>query len=138
MQWNDGLNAGFSTAAAEKLYIAQDSVADRPTVFAQMEDKNSLYHEIQKLIKIRRAHPALLNKGEIEFVYAKKDTYPFAYVRRNGDERILVVLNPSDKKVSFPYEGVFGETIYQFGGTATEDKTTVKVDAQTAAFIILN
>ena len=138
MQWNDGLNAGFSTAAAEKLYIAQDSVADRPTVFAQMEDKNSLYHEIQKLIKIRRAHPALLNKGEITFVYAEKDTYPFAYVRNSGDERILVVLNPSDKKVSFPYEGVLGENIYQFGRDVTGDGTTVNVDAKTAAFITLN
>lgn len=138
MQWNDGLNAGFSTAAAEKLYIAQDSVADRPTVFAQMEDKNSLYHEIQKLIKIRRAHPALLNKGEITFVYAEKDTYPFAYVRSRGDERILVVLNPSDKKVSFPYEGVLGENIYQFGRDVTGDGTTVNVDAKTAAFITLN
>ena len=71
-------------------------------------------------------------------MYAEKDTYPFAYVRSSGDERILVVLNPSDKKVSFPYEGVLGENIYQFGRDVTGDGTTVNVDAKTAAFITLN
>lgn len=72
MQWDDSLNAGFSNAKKEMLYIAQDSDENRPTVKNQAADENSLYNEIKKLIKIRKEHTALLSKGEIEFVAAKK------------------------------------------------------------------
>ena len=48
MQWDSSVNAGFSTAPKEKLYIRQDESADRPTAAAQMADENSLYHEIRR------------------------------------------------------------------------------------------
>lgn len=137
MQWDDGVNAGFSTASAQKLYIQQDSSADRPTVEKQTEDKDSLYHEIRKLIAVRKAHEALLNKGEINFVYAKHGTYPLAYVRSSGQEKILVVINPSDQKVQFPYEDKPGEVLYQFGGAVESDGKVVSVQPQSAAFIRL-
>ena len=137
MQWDDGVNAGFSTASAQKLYIQQDSSADRPTVEKQTEDKDSLYHEIRKLIAVRKAHEALLNKGEINFVYAKHGTYPLAYVRSSGQEKILVVINPSDQKVQFPYEDKLGEVLYQFGGAVESDGKVVSVQPQSAAFIRL-
>ena len=137
MQWDDSVNAGFSNASAEKLYIQQDKGADRPTVEKQKENNNSLYHEIRKLIDVRRAHAALLNKGEINFVYAKPDTYPLAYTRSTEKERILVVLNPSGQKVQFPYEGKLGEVLYQFGGAIESDGKVVSVASQSAAFIKL-
>ena len=137
MQWDDGVNAGFSTASAQKLYIQQDSSADRPTVEKQTEDKDSLYHEIRKLIDVRKAHEALLNKGEINFVYAKPGTYPLAYVRSSGQEKILVVINPSAEKVQFPYESALGEVLYQFGGAVESDGKVVSVQPQSAAFIRL-
>ena len=137
MQWDDGVNAGFSTASAQKLYIQQDSSADRPTVEKQTEDKDSLYHEIRKLIAVRKAHEALLNKGEINFVYAKHGTYPLAYVRSSGQEKILVVINPSDQKVQFPYEDKLGEVLYQFGGAVESDGKVVSVQPQSVAFIRL-
>ena len=137
MQWDDSVNAGFSTASVQKLYIQQDSGADRPTVEKQAEDKDSLYHEIRKLIAVRKAHEALLNKGEISFVYAKPHTYPLAYVRSSGQEKILVVINPSAKKVQFPYDGALGEVLYQFGGAVESDGKVVSVQPQSAAFIRL-
>lgn len=137
MQWDDSVNAGFSNASAEKLYIQQDKGADRPTVEKQKEDKDSLYHEIRKLIAVRKEHEALLNKGEINFVYAKPDTYPLAYIRSTEKERILVVINPSGQKVQFPYEGKLGEALYQFGGAIEGDGKVVSVAPQSAAFIKL-
>ena len=137
MQWDDSLNAGFSNAKKELLYIAQDSDENRPTVTNQAADENSLYNEIKKLIKIRKEHTALLSKGEIEFVAAKKDTYPLAYVRSSEDEKILVVINPSAKEVTFEFDAKPGETIYSFGGSVESDGKTVKASGQTAAFIKL-
>lgn len=138
MQWDDSLNAGFSNAKKEMLYIAQDSDENRQTVKNQAADENSLYNEIKKLIKIRKEHTALLSKGEIEFVAAKKDTYPLAYVRSSEDEKILVVINPSAKEVTFEFDAKPGETIYSFGGSVESDGKTVKASGQTAAFIKLD
>jgi hypothetical protein len=33
-------------------------------------------------------------------VFAEKNTYPFAYIRANGTERLLIVLNPANRDVS--------------------------------------
>lgn len=137
MQWDDSVNAGFSSAKKEMLYVAQDSDENRPTVKNQAADENSLYNEIKKLIKIRKEYAALLSKGEIEFVAAKKDTYPLAYVRSSEDEKILVVINPSAEDVTFDFDGKFGEEIYRFGGNAESDGKVVKVSEQTAVFVKL-
>lgn len=134
MQWNSSTNAGFSSAPKEKLYIKQDESADRPTAAAQMADETSLYHEIKKLINIRQSHEALKNKGEIEFVYAEKNTYPFAYLRSAGKEKILVILNPSGKEVSFDCKYVPAETIYSFGREISADNQTITVPAHSAGY----
>ena len=135
MQWNSGVNAGFSTAPKEKLYIKQDESADRPTVEGQQADKDSLYHEIKKLIAVRQAHKALQSKGEIEFVYAEKESYPFAYVRSMEDEKILVVINPSDKEVSFESGLQLGEVIYSYNGEAKAQDGIIAVPAGSASFV---
>ena len=127
MQWDDTTNAGFSSAPAEKLYIQQDAASDRPTVKAQIEDDNSLWHEINGLIKIRNSHPALMSKGEIEFIYAEKNEYPLAYLRSSGDEKILVIINPASREASFPCSLLLKDKLYSFGGdiSATGDVITV-------------
>jgi hypothetical protein len=33
-------------------------------------------------------------------VYAEKENYPFAYIRANGSDRLLVVVNPANREVS--------------------------------------
>ncbi|MGN0166229.1 MAG: alpha-amylase family glycosyl hydrolase [Lachnospiraceae bacterium] len=115
MQWNDGVNAGFSTAGKDRLYIPQDESADRPTAEGMLAKKDSLTNEICRLIQIRQTHEALNNKGEIQFVYAEKYRYPLAYVRSTENEKVLVVINPSDKEVSFPWTEELGEVIYSYG-----------------------
>ncbi|MDO4317851.1 MAG: alpha-amylase family glycosyl hydrolase [Lachnospiraceae bacterium] len=115
MQWDGSTNAGFSAAPAERLYIPLDPRADRPNVRAQLADESSLYHEIRRLIGIRQSHAALQSKGEIEFVYAEKNAYPFAYLRSAGDEKILVVLNPSEREASFACALEPKERLYVFG-----------------------
>lgn len=116
MQWDRSTNAGFSAAPAEALYLPIDPGADRPDAAAQMADENSLWHEIHRLIGIRQSHPALQSRGSIRFVYAEKDSYPLAYLRAWEDEKLLVVINPADRAVTFPCTHVPTETVYAFGG----------------------
>lgn len=134
MQWDSTVNAGFSAAPKEKLYIRQDESADRPTAAAQMADENSLYHEIRRLIAVRQAHTALQSKGKIEFVYAEKDAYPLAYLRSSDDERILVVINPADREVSFGCTHVPKENLYRFGGEIACKDGIMTVPAQTVGW----
>lgn len=134
MQWDGSANAGFSAAPAEKLYIRLDEGADRPTVQAQMADENSLWHEINRLIRIRQAHTALQSRGKIAFVYAEQNAYPFAYVRSAGEEKILVILNPADREVTFACEYTPGETLYAFGGEIAADGGQITVPARFAGY----
>lgn len=153
MQWDSSTNAGFSSAPTEKLYIPLDPSNKRPTVQSQQQNKKSLYHEIQKLIKIRQEHDALQSRGEIEFIYAKKNEYPLAYVRscagkNQSGEKILVIINPSEKEVSFSCDlkklgGASGDstdllknTIYTFGGKIKLEGKKIFVAGKSAGFFL--
>ena len=132
MQWDDSINAGFSAAASDKLYIPLDPSADRTTAEKEMSDDNSLRSEVKKLIAVRQAHTALQSTGEIEFVCDGAPGKPLAYLRSFEDEKILVVINPTDT----PYEtDLFkGEIIYAFGKvTVSEERTAV--GAHSAVFM---
>ncbi len=127
MQWDSGVNAGFSEAPKELLYIPIDESEDRPNVSAQMNDKNSLYNEVKKLNEIRSKHSALQSFGDIDFVYSQKNKYPLAYVRSSADESILVIINPSEKAVKIPFDKALKSVIYSNGGEVcvTDNELTI-------------
>lgn len=137
MQWDGSVNAGFSAARKDRLYIPMDESPDRPTVQSQMADPDSLYHEVKRLIAVRLAHKALQSGGGVEFVYAEENAYPFAYVRSAGEERILVILNPSMEDVSFPGAYAPKETLYTLRAAASFTADTVAVPANSAGFYLL-
>ena len=119
MQWNSSVNAGFSQAKPEDLYIPMDTSADRPTAESQMADPDSIYHEVRKLIATRQANPILQSEATIEFVYCEENAYPLAYRRVAQDSSLLCVVNPSGKEASFPYSGQLGDVLYRNGGNVT-------------------
>jgi len=88
MQWDDGPNAGFSTAPADRLYLPVDPTPDRPTVAAQRRDPHSLLHLVHRLLTLRRTHSALGSQASLEILHTG---YPLAYVRGG---QFLVVVNP--------------------------------------------
>jgi maltose alpha-D-glucosyltransferase/alpha-amylase len=102
MQWDDGPNAGFSTAPADRLYLPVDPAPDRPTVAEQRADEGSLLHLVRRLIALRRTTPALQPRAEVEVLNAG---YPFAYLRGGTH---LVVLNPGRAPVSLDVRSVRG------------------------------
>jgi glycosidase len=104
MQWNSGPNKGFSVAAPAKLYRAVDVSADAPDVASQERDPGSLINTVKELIALHNTEPALVAYAEFVPVHAKKDTYPFAYIRANGSERLLVAVNPAGREVTASFE----------------------------------
>lgn len=138
MQWDSSLNAGFSSAKQEELYIAIDPDPQRPNVKAQMEDPDSLWREIQKLIAIRRKYPALQNSSGIEFLYAESETYPLAYRRGEGNEAIIAVFNPSGKEAVWETEtDKFKEILYFLGKKIEVADGKIIAPACSAAFLSL-
>lgn len=135
MQWDDGKNYGFSEAPMEKLYTLQDLSEDAPVVSRQMTEQNSLWHEIQKLTKIRREFPALCASGHIEFVYCQPEKYPLVYLRSHGGDKILVALNPGREAVSCqcPYE--MGEVVYTLGSGLKIEQGVLHIPGESAGFV---
>jgi maltose alpha-D-glucosyltransferase/alpha-amylase len=97
MQWNGGWNGGFSSADPERLYapLIQDPVYGYPAVnvLSQTGSEHSLLHWMQRIITVRRS-TAVFGRGSIEFLYPANHRI-LAYVRRLGNEAVLVVNNLS-------------------------------------------
>ena len=104
MQWDAGKNAGFSKAAAKKLYLPIDPAKDRPTVARQERDAKSLLNHVRRLAKLRKATPALSSAGDFTPVYAKAGKFPFAYTRSAQGRTVLVAVNPAGKPVKVTFE----------------------------------
>lgn len=134
MQWNHEKNYGFSDADKEKLYTSQDMAGDAPVVSDFMADRDSLWHEIEKLSGIRKKFPALWASGKIEFVYCEPEKYPLVYLRTYGEEKILAALNPSEREVSIqcPYE--LQEKIYMLGSEMTLQNGMLIMPGESAGF----
>lgn len=137
MQWDASVNAGFSAAPRDRLYIPLDQGSDRPTAQAQMADETSLYHEVKRLISIRQEHEALHSGGTIEFVYAEENAYPLAYLRTGAAEQLLVILNPSAQAAAFPGAYIPARAVYQFGAQAEFDGERITVPPCSAGFYAL-
>ncbi len=137
MQWNNGKNYGFSDGEEETLYTVQDSSPDAPVVSEEMARENSLWHEIQKLIKLRRSYPSLCASGTIEFVYCEPNSYPLVYLRSDKEQRILVAINPSQKAAlcPCPYEGK--EILYSLGEPIKIENQTLCLPGQSAGFVLV-
>ena len=55
-------------------------------------------------------------------------------LREGEGERVLVILNPSEKTVTFPWTEGLGKRIYGQGGAASVENGTVTVPAKSASF----
>ncbi|MBP5253344.1 MAG: glycosylase, partial [Lachnospiraceae bacterium] len=79
-------------------------------------------------------HPALQSLGEIEFVSDGAPGKPLAYIRTLGEEKILVVINPTGN--DYAAECAEGEVIYSFGSYELK-AGTLTVNARSAVFVKL-
>jgi maltose alpha-D-glucosyltransferase/alpha-amylase len=98
MQWNGGWNAGFSSADPERLYspLISNPVYGYQAinVDSQRRSAHSLLSWMRSVIQTRNAFRAF-SRGSIEFLNPSNHRV-LAYVRRLGEEKVLVVNNLSN------------------------------------------
>ncbi len=97
MQWNDGPNAGFSTAQPW-LPVLPDY--QNVNVKRQDSDPESLLNVYRKLIALRKSEAAL-RVGAIEILPSPTGT--LIYRRIHSDRKLLVALNFGAKPQKIPY-----------------------------------
>jgi maltose alpha-D-glucosyltransferase/alpha-amylase len=97
MQWNGGWNAGFSSADPERLYspLISNPVYGYQSinVDSQRRSAHSLLSWTKNVIQTRNA-VRVFSRGSIEFLNPTNHRV-LAYVRRLGEEKVLVVNNLS-------------------------------------------
>ena len=97
MQWNGDRNAGFSAADPERLYAPVISNAvygsQAINVDSQQRSEHSLLRWMKALIELRNSFQ-VFGRGSIEFLKPSNHRV-LAYVRRFGEEAVLVVNNLS-------------------------------------------
>ncbi len=95
MQWNNEINAGFSTA---KPWLKVNPNYTEINVQAALNEPDSVFFHYQKLIKLRKEQPIMTYGQYIPLLEDHPDV--FAYLRAQNDERIVVINNFSAKKVT--------------------------------------
>jgi maltose alpha-D-glucosyltransferase / alpha-amylase len=97
MQWNGGTNAGFSSADPERLYstLISNSVYGYQAVNVESQRRfdHSILSWMKSLIGVRNS-VRVFSRGSIEFLHPSNHRI-LAYVRRLGEETVLVVNNLS-------------------------------------------
>jgi maltose alpha-D-glucosyltransferase/alpha-amylase len=95
MQWNAGLNAGFSTADPERLWLPVISNAlygyQAVNVESQERNSTSLLNWTRRLIEVRR-RARVFGRGTIEFLKPANHRV-LAFTRTYGRETVLAVNN---------------------------------------------
>ena len=122
MQWTADRNAGFSTADPTQLYlpVISDPVYSYQAVNVEAQERQpgSLLATMKHLIATRKRSPAF-GRGDVEFLRPRNHSV-LAYLRRHGDDTLLIVANLSGRSQPAelplaPYEGCV--PVEMLGGT---------------------
>lgn len=99
MQWNNGLNGGFSTAKTVYPPVVNDGVFGYQlvNVVGQMSDPASLLNAVRQLLHVRKAHP-VFGTGSFSLI-ACESPQVFAFIRNDSRESILCIHNLSGHSV---------------------------------------
>jgi alpha-glucosidase len=105
MQWDSGLNAGFSTGSP---WLAVESGDKRHNVEREKENADSIYSWYSKLLKLRHDNSAFREGTYISLESGNRAV--FAFGRKAGSKEIaLIVLNTSPKEQTVSITGMPGK-----------------------------
>ena len=97
MQWTGDRNAGFSRANPQKLFLPVITDPEYHYEMVNVENQQANQHSLlwwtKRLIALRKRHQAF-GRGSLEFLQPENRKV-LCFVRRHGDETILVVANMS-------------------------------------------
>ena len=122
MQWNSGLNAGFSTDNSVKPWLRISDNYKNVNVELEREQPESLLNLYKKLILLRKENIAL-QEGIFKFIEIGDNSRGcIAYQRLHQDQNLSIYLNLSKKeryvdlvkdKVSLLFSTIFGKKILE-------------------------
>lgn len=99
MPWNAGKNAGFTTGTP---WIPLNPNYPKINVEDQLKRPDSVFHYYQKLIRVRKENEIVVY-GKYELLLTE-DEKIYAYLRKLGDKRMLVVCNFSSEESKFDFK----------------------------------
>lgn len=99
MQWTAGKYAGFSETEP---WIGVNENHCRINAEEQLQNETSVFHYYRKLIALRKQYP-VFSEGDFEMLF-KEHADIFSYVRRTGQEELLVVCNFYGNEVPFAFQ----------------------------------
>lgn len=91
MQWDDSPNAGFSTGKPFSELVQGEFGYQRVNVASQVNDPDSLFRSIKRMIAIRKEHAAF-GGGDMTWIEMGNPSVA-AYLRQYQDDTILVIIN---------------------------------------------
>ena len=100
MQWDTTDYAGFSSA---KPWLGVNPNYDAINVESALDDPNSIFYTYQKLVQLRKENSWLV---QADFELLETAEKVFAYIRKDGERRFLVVANLSNQEQEFHFNGV--------------------------------
>ena len=95
MQWDESKNAGFSTGQP---WLAVNPNYEAINVQEALTNPDSIFYTYQKLVQIRKENSWLI-RADFELIETADKV--FAYIRKDGDRRFLVVANLSNQEQDF-------------------------------------
>lgn len=96
MQWSQEKHAGFTTGCP---WLPVNENYRQINADAAQKDPDSIFYYYQKLIQLRKNYPVFTD-GDFQLL-CPDDQEIFAYIRKNGEEKLLVVCNFSAKQRDF-------------------------------------
>jgi trehalose-6-phosphate hydrolase len=96
MQWDRSEHAGFTSGTP---WIPLAPNYERINVEAALADERSVLHHYRELFRLRKAHD-VITYGEFQLILEEHPEI-FAYIRRYGGERLLVVNNFYGRETEF-------------------------------------
>jgi alpha-glucosidase len=99
MQWNDGANAGFTTATP---WLPVPSTYKTHNVAAELQDPNSVLEFYKSVLKLRHANAALREGNYTPL--NENDPNVLSYLRVYKDQAVLVALNLSSSPQRVIYQ----------------------------------
>ena len=109
-------------------------------VEVESKDDNSIFNTYKRLLTLRRSEPALRD-GSYEAV-DEGNEHVFSYLRKSGDETVLVALNMSGQARTVSFQvGTSGEVMYRSPlgkmGLAAETVALKRVELEPFGFVVV-
>jgi alpha-glucosidase len=104
MQWSNSPNAGFSPADVETWLPINPDYKRGINVRDQEHNPSSLLNYYRLLLRARKQNPALI-EGDYLPIHNTSQDY-FAFLRKSGEQAVLVILNFSGKPLKLDFSDV--------------------------------